>query len=240
MAFALSARQLTGRDDSHLVILPNGHRLNEEAAAAFMALKEDALEAGFDLSIASSYRSYRRQLQIWNGKASGLRPVYDDRGQLLSIEELSDAQSLRAIMRFSAIPGSSRHHWGTDLDVYDALSLPEGYDLQLSPEEVAPGGMFDALHNWLDERMKKGRSHGFFRPYSEDRGGVATERWHLSYAPVSIECESAFDLNVLRNAWDCEASVEGGGEELLLRAELERQLPEIFERYCAVPDNWHG
>jgi LAS superfamily LD-carboxypeptidase LdcB len=234
MAFALSARQLTGRDDSHLVTLPNGHRLNEEAAAAFMALKEDALEAGFELSIASSYRSYKRQLKIWNGKVSGNRPVHDDEGRPVSIETLPVSEVLQAIMRFSALPGSSRHHWGTDMDVYDAVSLPEGYDLQLTPAEVAPGGMFDPLHSWLDERMAQGRSHGFFRPYNEDRGGVAVERWHLSYAPVSNECDSAFSVDVLRSAWESEA----GAEDLLLREEVERQLPEIFARYCAVPGDW--
>jgi LAS superfamily LD-carboxypeptidase LdcB len=236
MAFSLSARQLTGLDDSHLVTLSSGHRLNEAAAEAFNALKQDAAEAGFELSIASSYRSYERQLKIWNGKARGQRPVYDDAGSELAIDTLSPAQVLQAILRFSAIPGGSRHHWGTDLDVYDAVSLPEGYDLQLSAEEVAPGGMFDPLHTWLDERMAGGESHGFFRPYSEDRGGVAAERWHLSYAPVSADCESAFSADVLLRAWHGDAE----GEEILLREEFEAQLPEIYDRYLSVPSNWHG
>ena len=102
---------------------------------------------------------------------------------------LSAEQQLHAILRFSAIPGTSRHHWGTDLDVFDAAALPQDYQLQLSPQEVAPGGMFDPLHCWLDQRMAAGEVHGFFRPYGQDRGGVAPERWHLSYAPMAAGCE---------------------------------------------------
>ena len=43
--------------------------------------------------------------------------------------------------------------------------------------EVARGGVFDSLHSWLDARMAAGESHGFYRPYARDRGGVAPERW---------------------------------------------------------------
>ena len=45
--------------------------------------------------------------------------------------------------------------------------------------------MFGPLHQWLDERIAEGTAFGFFRPYDRDRGGVAPERWHISYAPVS-------------------------------------------------------
>ena len=42
----------------------------------------------------------------------------------------------------AAVPGenASRHHWGTDLDVYDSRAVGEDYQVQLSPAEVAPGG----------------------------------------------------------------------------------------------------
>ena len=185
MARALNPRQLTGLDDTHLVTLADGHRLQSEVARAFTALQSDARNAGFELSIASSFRPFCRQLAIWNGKADGTRPIHDDQGRPISIERLSRTEQLHAILRFSAMPGTSRHHWGTDLDVYDAAAVPSEYPLQLSPDEVAAGGVFDRLHCWLDERLAAGESHGFFRPYGKDRGGVAPERWHLSYAPLS-------------------------------------------------------
>lgn len=234
MSRELNPRQLTGLDDSHLVTLPDGHRLQGEAAQAFAALQEDARQAGFELAIASSYRPFARQLAIWNGKASGTRPVYDDQDRQVSIEQLSCTQRLHAILRFSAIPGTSRHHWGTDLDVYDVGAVAPGYQVQLSVQEVAASGLFDPLHCWLDARMAAGESHGFYRPYDKDRGGVAAERWHLSYAPLSVVCGAQLCSEMLVLCW--------GGEELageiLLRREIEAELMGIMARYVAVPQDW--
>jgi LAS superfamily LD-carboxypeptidase LdcB len=234
MAGQLSARQLTGLDDSHLVSLDCGHLLQPEVAHAFVALQADARTAGFELAAASSYRSFERQLQIWNGKASGVRPVHDDHGELVSLLSLPPTDRLHAILRFSAMPGTSRHHWGTDLDVFDAAAVAEGYEVQLTPQEVAPGGVFDALHCWLDERMAPDRSHGFYRPYAIDRGGVAPERWHLSYAPLSIICATGFSGELLQCCWDSEM----GPDPLQLREEIDRNIEELIARYVTVPENW--
>ena len=62
----LNPQQLTGQDGDHLVTLPCGNRLQQEVALAFAALQADARAAGFELAIASSYRSFARQLAIWN------------------------------------------------------------------------------------------------------------------------------------------------------------------------------
>jgi len=229
----LSARQLTGLDDSHLVTLPDGHRLQAVVADAFAKLQADARDAGFELAIASSFRSYERQLAIWNGKASGDRPVYDDEDRPVALVAMSPAEQLHAILRFSAIPGTSRHHWGTDIDVYDAAAVPADYEVQLSLQEVSTGGPFDALHNWLDARMAADASHGFFRPYASDGGGVSPERWHLSYAPLSLACAGRLDTDTLRACWD-DAAVG----EMLLRGEVESALADIVVRYLHVPDGW--
>lgn len=229
-----SAAQLTGLDESHLVPAGAGHRLRKEVAAAFSALQGEARKAGFELAIASSFRCYTRQLAIWNGKATGARPVHDDCGRELVVSRLTAAQRLHAILRFSAIPGTSRHHWGTDLDVYDAAAVAAGYAVQLSPREVAAGGVFDPLHRWLDQRMAAGQSYGFYRPYGRDRGGVAPERWHLSYAPLSARYAALLDPALLARCWDCAPA----DEALQLRAEIERELVQIVARYVAVPDDW--
>lgn len=234
LARVLSTEQLTGLDESHLVALLDGHRLQDEVSQAFSALQVDAREAGFELAIASSFRSFARQLAIWNGKASGARPVHDDQGELLLMTELAPADRLHAILRFSALPGTSRHHWGTDLDVYDAAALPPGYKLQLSPQEVAAGGMFDPLHCWLDARMAAGQSRGFYRPYALDRAGVAPERWHLSYAAFSTGCAAQLDADLLKSCWRCARE----GEGLLLYEEIEARLPQIMQRYVSVGDGW--
>ena len=234
MARALNPRQLTGLDDSHLVTLPDGHRLQRAAAQAFAALQRDARQAGFDLAIASSFRSFSRQLAIWNDKASGRRPVRDDQDGVVAMAQLAPAQQLHAILRFSALPGTSRHHWGTDLDVFDAAAVAPGYRVQLSAQEVAVGGVFDPLHCWLDARMAAGESHGFYRPYDTDRGGVAPERWHLSYAPLAIDCAARFRGAMLATCWDCEEVVE----EIMLREQIEADLQHIVSRYVTVPQDW--
>ncbi len=226
--------QLTGQDDSHLVVLPGGHQLQDEVSQAFMVLQADAREAGFELAIASSFRSFARQLAIWNGKASGVRPVHDDLGRSVAMAGLPPIEQVYAILRYSALPGSSRHHWGTDLDVYDAAALAPGYQLQLSPQEVAAGGIFDPLHCWLDERMAAGESRGFYRPYARDAGGVAPERWHLSYASLSRGCAVQLTSELLESCWDCELA----GTALLLRQEIETELPHIMERYVTVGGDW--
>lgn len=231
---SLEPQQLTGVEQSHLVDLPDGQRLQAEVAAAFQQLQCDAAEAGFELAIASSFRSFRRQLAIWNGKASGARPVHDARGRSVQLSALTPAGQLRAILRYTALPGTSRHHWGTDLDVYDAAAVAAGQSVLLVPEEVAPGGIFDALHGWLDARMAAGESHGFYRPYAEDRGGVAPERWHLSYAPLALGCARRFSAEVLLECWVRELPQGTLG----LREEVEPALQEILQRYVAVPEGW--
>lgn len=232
MTAGFTEAQLTGRDQTRLRELACGQRLHPGAAAAFARLQRDAASAGFGLAIASGYRSYERQRLIWNGKASGQRPVHDDQGRAVDVLRLAPVARLHAILRFSALPGSSRHHWGTDLDVYDSRAVGADYSVQLSPAEVAPGGPFDALHRWLDARMAAGESHGFFRPYERDRGGVAAERWHLSYAPLAVACARGVTAAVLRECWDCDRG------ELLLRDEVEAQLPELLARYVAVDRDW--
>lgn len=225
----LSLEQLMGQDRSHLVALPGGHYLQPQAAQDFALLQDRARQAGFALAIASSYRSYPRQLAIFNGKAVGDRPVHDDDGAAVNLGLLSDTDKLAAILRFSALPGTSRHHWGTDLDVFDAGAVSEGYRVQLTPSEVNEGGPFCALHDWLDECMAAGESCGFYRPYATDNGGVAPERWHLSYAPVSVACEGRVGAADLLAMW---------GEDLALGSVVAANIESILARYVRVAGGW--
>jgi LAS superfamily LD-carboxypeptidase LdcB len=221
-----------GRDDSHLCELAPDLRLVEPAARAFQRLRARAAAAGFDLVAASTHRSFDRQLHIWNCKAAGIRPVFSDHGAEIDLQALSPAERVHAILRFSALPGASRHHWGTDLDVFDAAAVSGGYRVQLSPDEVEAGGPFAPLHDWLDACMSAGESEGFFRPYNVDRGGVAAERWHLSYAPLARACDGLVTAELLRWGWD------RAKEPLLLRQAVEGELESLVERYVAVPQDW--
>jgi len=141
------------------------------------------------------------------------------------LEALSPWDQIQAVLRWSALPGASRHHWGTDFDVYDAAAMPEGYQIQLTPEEVEGAGIFAPMHDWLD-RSFDGDSLGFYRPYGTDKGGVAPERWHLSYAPIA-------DIYAREHSADVIAERLAGSELLLLDVVLEN-LDEIVRRFVQV------
>ena len=188
-----------------------------------MALREEARRAGFEAQIFSGFRGFERQLSIWNRKARGELAVLDSEANPLDIRELTQRELVFAILRWSALPGASRHHWGTDLDVIDAAAVPEGYEVELIPEEVDSGGIFGPLHDWLDERIEASASFGFFRPYAQDLGGVAPERWHLSHGPVAARFEEAFSPEALRDA------IQGASIEL--KETVLEHLEEIFQRF---------
>ena len=68
---------------------------------------------------------------------------------------------------------------------------------------------------------------GFFRPYATDRGGVAPEPWHLSYAPVAVEAQRALSLEGLRSVL-ADAQIEGKEEVLeSLAANFQRYVVEV-------------
>jgi len=222
----LTSDVAVGRDDNFIDHASLERPLHREVVAPWCRLVDAARTAGFELMIASGYRNYQRQLQIWNEKAAGTRPVLDDRGQPLDLSGCSDWEKVQAILRWSALPGASRHHWGTDIDVYDRLALPQDYQLQLTAEEA--DGLFGALHQWLDERIATDAAQGFFRPYSEDRGGVAPERWHLSYAPLALRYQRQLQPDALWRALD--------SPTLALRATIAAHWQAIFERFIWVPE----
>lgn len=231
-AVQLNELQLTGRDQTHLADEIDGCRLQTEVAVAFRALQGKARRSGFDLRVASGFRSFQRQLDIWNGKLCGTRTVHDDNGHRVPLEELTSEEILHAVLRYSALPGASRHHWGTDLDVYDAKALAPGQNVTLEPAEVCPGGVFDPLHCWLDDRISAGDANGFFRPYQSDCGGIAPERWHLSYAPLAKEYVAQLQPALLRRCWHRLPS----SEHMLLLDKVEALLPQLFPRYIASAD----
>lgn len=200
----------------------------------FQALQQEAKKAGFDIAVISGYRSFERQLAIWNAKAKGLRPLLSSTGQVLAFESLSKPDLLEVIMRWSALPSASRHHWGTDIDIVDTRAMPDGYQVQLTTQECVGDGLFAPMHDWLDEKIANGEAYGFFRPYDCDRGGVAPERWHLSYAPLSFGFEQAFCVNKLKH-WLTSWPQDNSDNEFLLLDIVLAQFDVLFERFMTVP-----
>jgi len=224
---ALVVESLTGKSDLHLCTADDakslGVSVHREVVGPFLRLKEEAFRAGFDLRILSGFRGFAKQLSIWNRKVRGDLPVLDSQAATLDIHELSGRELVFAILRWSALPGASRHHWGTELDVFDAAAKPLGYEIELIPEEVNPGGMFAPFHEWLDERISASAAFGFFRPYDRDRGGVAPERWHLSHEPVASAFQRQLSAELLLGAIR-EADIG-------LRDVVLEHLVEIYEQF---------
>ena len=218
--------ELTGRARTHIVELEAPRcALHYEVVTSFLAMRDAASVDGIDLQAVSSFRDFERQLLLWNRKWGGARPLYARDGSVLVHAQLSEAELVDAILAWSAVPGGSRHHWGSDIDVADAAAMPEGYQVQLLPGEYAAGGVFARLTAWLDRNMAR---FGFFRPFGSDRGGAGIEPWHLSYAPVANEAMAALSLPVLRDAI-------AQSEMLGKHAVLER-LPEIYTRFILAVD----
>jgi LAS superfamily LD-carboxypeptidase LdcB len=224
-----SLEQLTGRSRSHLREVADPRcALHVDAMAPFLAMRAAAAADGLDLTAFSSFRDFDRQLAIWNGKFRGERPMQDRAGQPLDALSLPPAERVTAILWWSALPGASRHHWGTDFDVMDARAMPAGYKLQVVPAEYQVGGPFHRLTIWLDAHM---HAFGFFRPYATDRGGVSPEPWHLSYAPVAKRALAGFSAEKLRTVL-AQSAIEGRVEVL---AALDRNFATYVANVDAAP-----
>lgn len=146
-------------------------KLRKAAYEAFIQLSTDASKNDIRIQVVSSYRSFKHQNSIWERKY--LR--YANRG-------LTPVERLEKIIEYSTIPGTSRHHWGTDLDLIDAnVSQPKNV---LHPNHFDKDGCFSKFKSWMDEHAN---NYGFYLVYTNEPGrkGFKYEPWHYSYKPLS-------------------------------------------------------
>ncbi len=222
----MTSLELTGRSRAHIVDLAEPRcAVHRDVVEPLLAMRSAAAEAGFDLLPVSGFRDFARQLAIWNGKCRGERELLDRDGRLLVAASMEQEAIVRAILHWSALPGASRHHWGSEIDVIDGAVWPAGKPAPLASEHYASGGVFAGLNAWLDRHAAE---YGFYRPYVTDRGGVQPEPWHLSYAPVSAPAMESMTLEVLADAL--------AGVDIDLAAVIGRRLPEIYQRYVVNVD----
>jgi len=243
---SLSHQQLLGLSEGHLCHLPEHGdiKVHQAVLSPLSELMSASRRAGFDLRVVSGFRSYHRQLMIWNNKCRGLRHTYDAQGKPLDLSCLSSQQKIYAILRWSALPGASRHHWGSDCDIYDAAAVSASYQLQLQPEEYLGDGPFAPMMHWLHHYLQENNSPDFYRPYCIDHKreanadasnypqGVAVEPWHISYRPVSTICAQQLSLSLLREQLQS-STAEGGIDE---KVTILRCLDDIYMRYIDLAD----
>lgn len=218
----MTPQQLTGRDSSHLAPLLIGKKsflVNSDVKQDLLQLKLAAEDKGFRFHIASGFRSFDNQLSIWNRKLSGTVAIHNADNTPLDISSLNEEEKVRAILNWSALPGASRHHWGTDFDVYDAAALPKDQSLLLEPWEYQSGHQAE-FSQWLTRHAEQ---FGFFFPYDQYRGGVAYEPWHISHLKSS-KCNLAqLSLNILFQQLN--------KSEIMARETVLTLLEEIYNNY---------
>lgn len=167
---SISTQELLGKGSPTLY--GNGYKLRKEAHIAFSKLKAEALKAGIKINVVSSYRNFNHQKRIWERKFKRFRA-----------QGLSAKQSIQKIIEYSTIPGTSRHHWGTDLDIIDANA--EQPSSLLNPSNFNSAGPFCKLKEWMDIHASK---YGFYLVYTDvqQREGFKYEPWHYTYRPLSV------------------------------------------------------
>lgn len=211
---------LTGQTESHTTLFQVSFKVHQDLVDPLRALEAEARNAGFQFQVVSAFRGFQKQIDIWNAKTEGKLPVLDELGVPLSLDRLAPHELMEAILKWSALPGTSRHHWGTDLDVIDGAGLKAGERVRLVPEEFSGNGPFAALHLWLDQHLSR---LGFFRPYRTDRGGVRPERWHISYAPLAEKFLESLTEDMVAQALET--------SNLILKEEALQNLESIFQTY---------
>lgn len=161
---------LIGMDDSRIV--SDTILLEKETYSAFIKMKDAAEKDGIIIKLVSGFRDFYRQQLIWNNKYKKFTNEFS----------LDGPTAIKEIIRFSTIPGTSRHHWGTEIDVIDK-NFENEKDLLIS-KKYEIGGIFNSLKRWMDENSK---SFGFYIVYDDDsnRPGFEYEPWHYTYKPVS-------------------------------------------------------
>ncbi|MEZ4875857.1 MAG: M15 family metallopeptidase [Flavobacteriaceae bacterium] len=158
-------------------------KMHKQTAAALQKLKAEAAKENIQIEVVSAFRSFERQKEIFEGKYSKF-----------TSEGLSPQMAIEKIIDYSTIPGTSRHHWGTDLDLIDGNApRPENV---LVASHFHGTGPFCKMKEWMNQHAK---SYGFYEVYTDDpnRKGFKYEPWHFSFAPVSIPMLQAYKkLNV--------------------------------------------
>jgi zinc D-Ala-D-Ala carboxypeptidase len=147
----------------------SGMYLRAETLAAFSKLAEAAKQQGLKLQIISATRNFEAQKKIWENKWTGKTLIED--GQNLAASQLSPEQKAAKILEYSSMPSTSRHHWGTDIDLNNLTN------------EYFESGAGKKLYDWL--QLHAG-SFGFCQPYTAGRlAGYKEEKWHWTYLPIS-------------------------------------------------------
>jgi len=145
--------------------------LNKEALSSFIKMAKDAKKVGISIKIISGARNFDYQKGIWERKWN----TYSNKDSI---------QIAKSILKFSSMPMTSRHHWGTDMDLN---SLDNHY---------FTSGAGLKMYNWMQKNASK---YGFCQVYTDKkdgRTGYEMEKWHWSYMPLAKKYLDFYNKNV--------------------------------------------
>jgi LAS superfamily LD-carboxypeptidase LdcB len=149
-----------------------GLYLRKEVMEAYIKMFDQAKSENVDLVIKSATRNFNYQKGIWERKWTGATTLSD--GTNLGKKNWSDLEKALKILEYSSMPGTSRHHWGTD------------FDLNAFENEWFESGEGKRVYDWLSV---KAESFGFVQVYTPKGDarpfGYNEEKWHWSYKPLS-------------------------------------------------------
>lgn len=142
--------------------------LRVEAAAALQRMIAAAKADSIELTVLSATRTFEHQAVIWNRKYKAAEGTAQER--------------VEQVLEYSAMPGTSRHHWGTEVD-FNSLST-----------DYFKAGVGKAVHDWLSLHAA---AYGFYQCYTDSvEGSYETEPWHWSYLPLSGPMLKAYSATV--------------------------------------------
>lgn len=137
--------------------------LLNEVYQSYFKMYTAAKKDGVQLKIISAARTFEEQSWIWEDKWKKNKIKYPVESDLSAY-----------IMQYSAMPGTSRHHWGTEVDLN---STSDSYFATATGKKV---------YDWLQLHASQ---YGFCQTY-DSKGmsrstGYNEEKWHWSYFPIS-------------------------------------------------------
>lgn len=175
MADSLSLNKLIGQfdekkdadfislDSTILPVNKSGMYLQKEVTQQLIKAYQDfkKVNPNIPFIIVSATRNYDYQNRIWQNKWN-----------TIFAKLKNEQKTAEEILKYSSMPGTSRHHWGTDVDI-----------TSVSNEYFKSNPQGKILYQWLQDNMPK---YGFCQPFNNGRkGGYLPEEWHWSYHPIS-------------------------------------------------------
>jgi len=148
--------------------------LQKRVYDSFVKMYKEAKLEGVHLKIVSGTRNFYEQKAIWERKWK-------------RNANLSPIDNTKKILEYSSMPSTSRHHWGTDIDLNNFNN------------SYFESGKGKKEYDWLVANANK---YGFYQVYTyktNGRTGYNLEKWHWSFLPLSDIYLQYYNNNVTYN-----------------------------------------